>query len=105
MAKIEDGVTIGQLINQKMMVQPTTVTAFLPSGNMSIMWDPPKTDIQYEEGSNEVDWDINPNTISYVPGSVKLHITQFASVDVEYLGAPMYVPPSASPDYQEKSAG
>lgn len=105
LAKIEDGVTIGQLINQKMMQQPSTVTAFLPSGNLSVMWDPPQTDIQYEKGSSETDWEINPNVLSYVPGSVKLHITQYASVEVEYLGSPIYVPPSASPDYEEKTAG
>lgn len=101
MAKIEDGVTIGELVHQKMLEQPTTITAFLPSGSLSIMWDPPKIETQYQEGSMDIQWDINQNVLSFVPGSVKLHITQYASVEVEYMGSPLYVPPSASPDYEE----
>lgn len=105
MANIEDGVTIGQLINQKMLEQPTTITAFLPSGNLSIMWDAPEISTQVQQGDVKTEWDINQNTMSFVPGSVKLHITQYASVEVEYVGSPLYVPPSANPNYEEKSVG
>lgn len=107
MANIEDGVTIGQLIRQKMIDggRSQSYTAFLPSQGPGISWEPPNIRMGYEPGNTNYDWKIKSNVLSYVPGSVRVRITQFASVDVEYLGSPMYFPPSAAPNYEEKSAG
>ena len=76
MQQIQDGVSIGQIIRQRLLQQPETYTTFLPSAG---------TDIQ----------------MNFIPGKFQFEITQYPDVRVEYLGKPTYVPPSASPDYVE----
>ena len=100
----QDGVTIPQLITQRLMQQPETITTFLPSVGPSISWVPPVTDIQIEPGVMETNWQIDQNVLSYVPGKFHLIIDQYPKVNIEYLGKPMYVPASSAPDYQGESA-
>ena len=101
MAKIEDGVTVGQLVQGKMLRRPELFTAFLPSGGADISWLPGSLHTSYESGEISLDWQVHDNSMHYIPGSVKMRITQQADVDVKYLGTPMYIPPSADPDYEE----
>ena len=42
--------------------------------------------------------------MEYVPGKYQMDILQYPKITVEYLGTPTYVPPSADPNYEEKSA-
>ena len=37
----------------------------------------------------------------YVPGELNVNVEQYPRVDIEYIGEPMYVPPSANPAYEE----
>lgn len=101
MAKIEDGVTIGEIIRQKMLEQPSSYTTFLPSGGVEISCDPSQIKMDYQEGSVNYDWQIKSNSMSYVPGNVRMRILQYASVNIKYLGSPMYIPPSSDPNYEE----
>ncbi len=103
MAKIEDGVTIGQIIRDKMLQQPQIYTAFLPSTGADISWEPPHISVENTAGSVEFDWQIEPLKLQYIPGSVEMRIIEYAHVDIEYLGSPMYIPPSADPNYEESS--
>ncbi len=100
MARIEDGVTIGQLVQQKLMEQPDTYTFFLPSAPYDISWDPAELDMDYEGGSIDYDWQIEKNVMDYVPGSFAINILQRPEVDIKYVGKPIYVPPSSAPDYE-----
>lgn len=97
MARIQDGVTIGQLIKKRMLVQPVTYTAFLPSADVQISWQPQELDLEYDAGSLEFDWEIMRNGMDYIPGKFQMAITQYPKVQIEYLGKPNYVPPSANP--------
>lgn len=38
----------------------------------------------------------------YVPGELNINVEQYPKVEIEYVGEPMYVPPSASPEYEER---
>lgn len=38
--------------------------------------------------------------MEYTPGKVSLEVESVASVEIEYLGSPRYVPPSSAPDYE-----
>lgn len=100
MAKIEDGVTIGQIVQQKLMEQPDTYTFFLPSAPYDISWEANELDMDYERGSIEYDWQIAKNVMDYVPGSFSINILQRPEVDIKYVGKPIYVPPSSAPDYE-----
>lgn len=97
-AHIEDGVTIPQLVQQKMLEQPETYTVFLPSPyNMS--WQPNEQSIDFEPADVEIDWQIAKNLMEYTPGSFSINILQKPQVEIKYLGEPMYVPPSSAPHF------
>lgn len=100
MAQIQDGVTISQLVRQRMLEQPTTYTTFIPSVGPEIAWQPAETDIRYDPGSVTFDWKVMQNQMEFIPGRFQLQITQYPRVEIEYLGKPNYVPPSSSPDGQ-----
>ena len=80
-----------------MLVQPVTYTAFLPSADVQISWQPQELDLEYDAGSLEFDWEIMRNGMDYIPGKFQMAITQYPKVQIEYLGKPNYVPPSANP--------
>lgn len=101
MSNIQEHVSISDIFKSKMLEQPELYTAYLPSVGAELSWSPARLDISFEPGDTELDWQINENQFSFVPGSIRVKVSEFASVNIEYLGGPMYVPPSASPDYEE----
>jgi hypothetical protein len=101
MSKINEGATIGQIIERKMMEQPVLFTAFLPSTGTEISWMPNQINTDYQKGDLSYDWQIMRNVMNYVPGSIRMTILQYPSVEIEYLGGPVYIPRSADPDYVE----
>jgi len=104
MGNIQDGTTIGDIVRQKMLQQPEMYTAFLPSGGADISWSPAELDVNYRPGDVNYDWQIKDTDYNYRAGSVHMKIVEYAHVDIEYLGGPMYVPPSADPEYEEVKA-
>ena len=105
MAQIEDGVTIGQIVSRKMLEQPSSVTVFLPSTGAEISWDPGQIQMSFNPGKLDYQWNEMENSVEYIPGSVRVKIIERPSVEIEYLGGPMYIPPSSDPEYEEKEAG
>lgn len=104
MARIDDGVTISEIVRQKFLEQPTTYTTFLPSVGTDISWQPQELNLNYDPGSIGFDWEVMRNVMDFVPGKFQMNITQYPEVQIEYLGEPQYVPPSSSPTYEEESA-
>lgn len=101
MQQIQDGVTIGQIVKSKMLEQPTSYTTFIPSVGPDLTWDPAQLQTQYDPGSTQLDWQETKNVLNYVPGKFSIMVTQYPKVAIEYIGDPMYVPPSANPNYEE----
>ena len=107
MSNIHENATIPSIYQQKMLSEATSgslYTAFLPSSGADISWKPAEISMSYDAGDISTDWQIAQNTMSYVPGSVRMKILEYADVNIEYLGGPMYVPPSADPNYVETEA-
>lgn len=104
LGQIQDGVEIGDIIRQKMIEQPTLITVALPSTGADISWKPAKLDISYKPGDVDIDWQIKDASYVFTPGSIQMKIVEYPHIDIEYLGGPMYVPPSADPGYDENSA-
>lgn len=104
MSNIHDNVTISDIFRNKMISDATTsspVTVFLPSVGADISWKPAEINMSIDPGETALDWQIEQNTMNFVPGSVRMKILEYAKVNIEYLGGPMYVPPSADPSYEE----
>lgn len=105
LSKIYEGMTIADVINQKISQMRETFTAFLPSGGADISWEPGNIRMDYQKGNTKYNWKIKSNEMSYVPGSVRLRVIEQCKVDIKYVGGPLYFPPSAAPDYKKSSVG
>ncbi len=101
MAKAYKGASIPDIMYNKLFQQPTTHQVFLPSVGPQISWDPAQLDLNYTPAKMDYKWDVGKAQFEYVPGSISVDITQYPSIEFEYLGGPRYVPASADPNYKE----
>ena len=63
-------------------------------------WDPAELNIRYEMDKVNFDFKIGQNGFEFTPGDIEVTITQRPEVTIKYVGGPLYVPPSADPDYE-----
>ncbi len=73
---------------------------FLPSVGPEISWDPGEMQIRYEMDKLNFDWRVNQPQFEFTPGDIELSVKQQPDVVIKYIGGPLYVPPSADPEYQ-----
>lgn len=104
LSHIEQGVSITELLARKLFEQPSSITTFMPSVGPEIDWIPNEIQTEFTPDQVHTDWEINKNVLSYIPGKFELIIEQYPSVNIEYLGSPVYVPASADPNYQGQPA-
>ena len=98
-----NGMDVSQIAAARMNKHYETVLDFLPKEGPEISWDGGKLSIHYQMDKLNMDWDVGSITnFEFVPGKIQLEIKQLPRVDIEYLGGPIYVPPSADPFYTGK---
>lgn len=73
---------------------------FTPQAGPEITWDEPNLSIQYEMDALVFNFKVEMGTVNFIPGSIEVSITQYPDVVIEYIGDPIYVPPSADPNYE-----
>ena len=73
---------------------------FLPSVGPEITWDVGEMNIRYEMDKLNFDWKFGEGDFKFTPGDVELTVTQRPEVIIKYIGGPIYVPPSADPNYE-----
>lgn len=73
---------------------------FTPSVGPEITWDPQEISIKYEMDKLNFDWKINRPQINFIPGSIEFEINEYPRVEINYIGTPIFVPPSADPNYK-----
>jgi len=56
--------------------------------------------IRYEMDKLNFDWKIGGGSFEFTPGDIELTVTQRPEVIIKYIGGPIYVPPSADPNYE-----
>lgn len=99
-AKIDQDV-IPQLAQQKTVDQPAQLgIQFLPEVGPDISWTGGKMSIRYEMDKLNFDWRMNQMQFTFVPGDIEFKVTQQPDVVIKYIGGPLYVPPSADPNYE-----
>lgn len=97
LSNIQNGTEIQDIISQRFSsTLPTTSFTYSPGADIS--WSPHVYKTAYQPGSVTNDWTIDEPTFDYVPGEVTMEITQMPSVEIEYVGKPLYFPRS----YAEK---
>lgn len=100
-AQHPNGVNIAQVVNNHLNAQPNLALDFIPKGGAQLSWEPAVAQMNYQKGNVQYQWEWPTTKFEYIPGKIDVKVLQWPSVNVEYLGSPMYVPASASPDYEE----
>ena len=73
---------------------------FLPKPGPEITWDPAEMNIRYEMDKLNINWRMGDGSFEFTPGDIEFTVTQRPDVVIKYLGGPIYVPPSADPNYE-----
>ena len=99
-AKIGEDV-IGQIMQQR-TAAPTGEfqLGFTPSAPVDISYEAADLTINYEMDKLNFDLKIANGNFEFIPGNIEMSITQRPEVRIEYVGGPIYVPPSADPNYE-----
>ena len=99
-AKIDQDV-IPQLAQQKTVDQPAQLgIQFLPEVGPDISWTGGEMSIRYEMDKLNFDWRMNQMQFTFVHCDSEFKVTQQPDVVIKYIGGPLYVPPSADPNYE-----
>ncbi len=86
--------------SQAQHVKPNVGIRFVPSVAAEMNWDPGDMQIRYEMDKLNFDWRLNHPTFEFTPGDIQISVTQRPDVEIKYVGGPLYVPPSADPNYE-----
>ena len=93
---------IAQIAAQQQMsnVQTNVGIEFLPTVGADLNWDAGDMQIRFEMDKLNFDWRMNQTTFEFTPGDIQISVTQMPEVQIKYVGGPLYVPPSADPNYE-----
>lgn len=97
-AKIGEGAeTLNRLLRER--IAPATgefQLGFIPTTGAELSATDPSLTINYEMDKLNFDWKISQGSVEFIPGDIEMTITQYPDVRIEYMGDPIYVPPSAA---------
>ncbi|MCL2086155.1 MAG: DUF6470 family protein [Oscillospiraceae bacterium] len=96
------GATAPEIAVQEVRARSTveTVMDFLPKEGADVTFDKGEVNINYHVRDVDISWDkLARSKFEFVPGKIEFIVEQMPGVEIEYLGKPIYVPPSAAPDY------
>lgn len=96
--------TLNQIFSQR-VAQPTGEfeMAFLPSVGPDIQYVEPDLQLQYQADKLQFDVRVSKGDLQFIPGDVSLEVTQWPDMIIEYMGKPMYVPPSAASRFEARA--
>ena len=99
-AKIGEDV-LGQIFANRNQ-QPTGEfeLGFTPSAPVDISYEAGDLIINYQMDKLNFDMKVANGNFEFVPGDIELSITQHPEVRIEYIGGPIYVPPSSDPNFE-----
>lgn len=73
---------------------------FIPNEPVNIDYQAPDLTINYEMDKLNFDLKVANGNFEFIPGNIEMSITQHPDILIEYIGGPIYVPPSADPNYE-----
>ncbi len=73
---------------------------FLPTVGAELNWDAGDMQIRFEMDKLNFDWRMSHPSFEFTPGDIQISVTQQPSVQIKYVGGPLYVPPSSDPNYE-----
>lgn len=102
MLKADIGSDVLNQIFQQRNQQPTGEfeLGFIPSAPVDINYQAPDLTINYEMDKLNFDLKVANGNFEFIPGNIEMSITQQPDVLIEYIGGPIYVPPSSDPTHE-----
>ena len=93
---------ISQIVAQKQAenVKTNVGIEFIPTVGAELNWDAGDMQIRFEMDKLNFDWRMNQASFEFTPGDIQISVTQLPEVQIKYVGGPLYVPPSADPNYE-----
>lgn len=92
---------ISDISFQRMQSDLETALGFSPSVPVNISVEPHNLEMKYQMDKLSFEWRTNQSPeLEYVPGKCTYMITQYPGLEIKYIGRPIYVPPSADPEYE-----
>lgn len=73
---------------------------FIPTVGPEIQYVEPNFEMQYQADRLQFDTRVSNGNLEYVPGNVSMNVTQWPDVVIEYIGKPLYVPPSVAERFE-----
>ncbi len=74
---------------------------FAPEVGPDISWDIGGISMNFKMDDLDFEWNLEKPAVTFVPGSIEFIINEYPRVEINYIGTPIFVPPSANPDYKE----
>lgn len=91
---------ITKFARESTYIDMDTARNWQPPIGPEISWDAAEMSIRYEMDKLGFDWKMNEGNYQFTPGNIEFSVAQQPDVVIEYIGGPIYVPPSADPDYE-----
>lgn len=67
---------------------------------MSVEWEDGELQIRYNMDKLNIDWRFDQGEVKFTPPDLEVSVEQMNRVVVKWVGEPLYVPPSANPNYE-----
>lgn len=95
-----DPAAIANMIAGRRQTIGETIPAYPGLTPPEISVEPGSISFDYTMDQLSFDWNIRHKPqLEYIPGSIEFVVTQYPDIQIEYTGTPLYVPPSADPNY------
>lgn len=75
----------------------------VPVSAVDIHYIPANLAVDFVPGEMTANWDVGRAKLDFVPGSFSINFTQYASLNIEFVGGFIYVPPSADPSFEAEA--
>ncbi len=99
LARIDRGANVPETIWGQSMQHSQGDLVLVPLSPVELSYVPANLTKDFQPGQMESNWDVGRARLEFVPGAFSLNLTQYASINIEYTGGPLYVPPSADPNF------
>ena len=84
-------------MNERM---PESNIKYIPEKPINMNWVPGEIQVNFEMDKLDFDWQMFKEQFNFTPATIEFVVEQMPSVTITYVGDPIYVPPSANPNYE-----
>lgn len=99
LAQIDKGANVPDTLWGQSMHHNKGDLVLVPLSPVELNYVPASLAMDFQPGQMHSNWDVGRARLDFVPGSFSMNVVQYASINIEYTGGPLYVPPSADPNF------